>query len=194
MRAAPWTTCLWPGLPQVWSYGSWTGLAVALIAAAVLNVLLLISFGWSELIGPGWRSALWAMLAAGWAAAALWSARLARRDATATETASAGDAYGHGLDHYLKGDYYQAERVFAALLRENPRDIDARLMLATLWRRTGRLDEAAEQLGLLRRTEGGEKWALEIEDEQEKLNVRAIHRPCPQSDATGQSGGTALQS
>jgi tetratricopeptide (TPR) repeat protein len=169
-------------------------LAVALIAAAVLNVLLLISFGWSELIGPGWRSALWAMLAAGWAAAALWSARLARRDATATETASAGDAYGHGLDHYLKGDYYQAERVFAALLRENPRDIDARLMLATLWRRTGRLDEAAEQLGLLRRTEGGEKWALEIEDEQEKLNVRAIHRPCPQSDATGQSGGTALQS
>jgi hypothetical protein len=169
-------------------------LAVALLAAAVLNVLLLVSFGWSELISPGWRSALWAMLATAWAATAGWSAWLARRNAIAGGIDPAADAYADGLDHYLKGDYYQAERVSAALLRNNPHDLDARLMLATLLRRTGRLDAAAEQLDLLRHAEGGEKWALEIEDEQEKLNnVRAIHRPCPQSDATGEPGGTALQ-
>ena len=51
MCRMPWCFYLWPGLPQMWLYGSWSGLAVALGAAAMLDVLLLVSFGWTELIG-----------------------------------------------------------------------------------------------------------------------------------------------
>jgi hypothetical protein len=42
-------------------------------------------------------------------------------------------------------------------------------MLATLMRRTGRLDEAAGQLDTLSRFEGAEKWGLEIRQERERL-------------------------
>ncbi len=66
MRRMPWTMCLWPGLPQLWSYGSWSGLALAIGAAAVLDLLLLVSFGWSELIGQSLRNTLWAAFGVVW--------------------------------------------------------------------------------------------------------------------------------
>jgi cytochrome c-type biogenesis protein CcmH/NrfG len=69
----------------------------------------------------------------------------------------------------LKGDYYQAEHVLEELLRRNLRDVDARLMLATLLRHTGRLDEAAGQLDTLVRLEGASKWQWEIEQERDLL-------------------------
>ena len=82
------------------------------------------------------------------------------------------DAFGEALDHYLKGDYYQAEQMLEGLLRRNVRDLDARLMLATLLRHTGRLDEATRQLDTLARFEGAGKWELEIEQERELLAKR----------------------
>ena len=62
MRRMPWTMYLWPGLPQLWSCGSWGGLALAIAAAILLNLLVLLSFGWSELIGQNLRTTLWAAL------------------------------------------------------------------------------------------------------------------------------------
>ncbi len=69
----------------------------------------------------------------------------------------------------MKGDYYQAEHVLEGLLRRNVRDLDARLMLATLLRHTGRLDEATRQLDTLARFEGAGKWELEMRQERELL-------------------------
>ena len=83
MRRMPWATCLWPGLPQVWIRGSWSALAVACGAAMLLNLAVLGSFGWSELMGPGLRTALWVVLGALWGGAAMvsgvWGRRLATR-------------------------------------------------------------------------------------------------------------------
>jgi hypothetical protein len=42
-------------------------------------------------------------------------------------------------------------------------------MLATVMRRTGRLEEAAGQLDTLCRFEGSEKWGLEIQQERQRL-------------------------
>ena len=69
----------------------------------------------------------------------------------------------------MKGDYYRAEHVLEGLLRRNLRDVDARLMLATLLRHTGRLDEAAGELDALARLEGAGKWELEMRREREFL-------------------------
>lgn len=166
MRKTPWTTYLWPGLPLFWSYGSWPGLALALGAAVLCNVLLVTTFGWSELVSPNWRITLWVVFVAAWIVASVWSVR--RQRATG---ASDCDGFEEALDHYLRGDYYQAEQILDGLLRRNGRDLEARLMLATLLRRAGRPDEALEQLDVLSHLEGAGKWELEIADERERLEA-----------------------
>jgi hypothetical protein len=172
MRRTPWTTYLWPGLPQLWSYGSWSGLALAVGLAAIFDVLLLASFGWSELIGLNWRIWTWAAFGAVWAAAAVWSIGQCRRQIVRSRTPK-DDPFVAARDCCLQGDYYRAEQILDGLLRRNGRDLEARLMLATLLRRTGRRDEAARQLDLLGRLEGAGKWELEIEDERERLTETA---------------------
>ena len=169
MRRMPWTTCVWPGLPQLWMYGSWSGLALALGMAAELDLLLLASFGWSELLGGGLRNTLWGAWGVCWVVAAAWSARQCRRQAAAEQPNTSSDAFTDALDHYLKGDYYQAEQVLEGLLRRNLRDVDARLMLATLLRHAERLDEATRQLETLARLEGAGKWHWEIQRERDLL-------------------------
>jgi hypothetical protein len=169
MRRMPWIACVWPGLPQLWVYGSWSGLAVAVGAAVAADALLLVSFGWTELVGESLRNALWVGFGACWVVSAAWSVRQCRRRAAREHTTPTTDAFAEALEHYLKGDYYQAEQVLEGLLRRNPRDLDARLMLATLLRHTGRLDDAARQLETLARFDGAEKWELEIGNERHLL-------------------------
>ena len=169
MRRMPWTTCLWPGLPQLWIYGSWAGLALALGMAAALDALVLVTFGWSELMAPALRSALWAVFGLFWVSAAVWSAVYCRRQAAAESPSVAEDGFTEALDHYLKGDYYQAEQILEELLRRNLRDVDARLMLATILRHTDRREEATRQLDTLVRLEGAGKWHWEIERERDLL-------------------------
>jgi hypothetical protein len=166
MRRMPRCFYLWPGLPQMWLYGSWSGLTVALGAAMLLDVLLLVSFGWTELIGSGIRNILWPIFAAAWIAAIFWSRKECRRQAVVASPEHGEDSFRQALDHYLKGDDYQAEQILEGLLRRNVRDLDARLMLATLLRRAKRPDEATQHLDMLSRFEGAEKWEQEIRAER----------------------------
>jgi hypothetical protein len=176
MRKMRWTTCLWPGLPQLWTHGSWSGLALALGTAVVLDLLVLVSFGWSELVDQSVRNILWAAFGAFWVVAVSWSVRQCRRRAAAATPDPRKDPFAEALDLYLKGDYYQAEHVLEGLLRRNLRDVDARLMLATLLRHTGRFDEAVAQLDGLARFEGAGKWELEIRRERELLAEAKTHK------------------
>jgi len=169
MRRTPWTACLWPGLAQLWPHGSWWGLALAVGAAAALDALLLASFGWSELIGRNLRNTAWVVFAAAWLVAVAWSVRQRRRQAACCGVNPKQDAFVEALEHYLKGDYYQAEQLLGGLLRRNARDIEARLMLATLMRHAGRAAEAAGQLDALGRIEGAEQWQFEMEEERQLL-------------------------
>ena len=167
MRRTPWMTYLWPGLPQLWTYGSWSGLAMAVAAATALDLLLLCTFGWSELIAENVRSAVWVACGIGWIAGAAYSVRWCRRQAAADQQGGDKDKYCEAITQYLKGDYYQAEHLLETLLKQNVRDLEARLMLATLMRHTGRPEEAERQLETLARFEGAGKWKLEIEHERE---------------------------
>jgi len=160
-------TYLWPGLPQLWTRGGWSALMVAFLSAAALNLALLCSFGFSELMAPAVRMALWGAVATVWIAAAGYSVLFESRRPAYEEPEPGKDAFAEAVEHYLKGDYFQAERILTGLLRRNTRDLDARLMLATLMRHTGRNVEAAEQLDLLERCEGAGKWEMEIRRERE---------------------------
>jgi hypothetical protein len=169
MRKMPWAIYLWPGLPQLWRHGSWSALLVAVGAAALLNLMIVASFGWAELIDSGVRNILWGSLGIFWFIAVIISAVQSRRNQSPDALASSEDPFSQVLDLYLKGDYYKVECILHELLGKNVRDLDARLLLATLLRHTRRIDEAQEQLDQLSRFEGAGKWELEIERERELL-------------------------
>jgi tetratricopeptide (TPR) repeat protein len=166
MQGMPWAILLWPGLPQLWLKGQWAGLAKALGAAVILNVALLGSFGWSELITPGIRNLLWIAVALVWAASAVGGYIQTKRQSSRKQLTPAEDTFTQALDLYLKGDYFQAECLLVEMLVRNERDLDARLMLATLYRHARRYDEAAKHLDALERYEGAGKWEMEIQRER----------------------------
>jgi hypothetical protein len=168
MGRMPWATYLWPGLPQLGKHGSWSSLAVAVGFAALVNAALVGSLVWSELLTPPVRMITWLAVTVLWAGSALVSLR--GRAEPAAKPAGTEDAYREALDHYLKGNWFEAECVLGGLLRQDPRDLEARLLLATLLRHTGRIEEARQQLDRLERFEGSGKWALEIHRERQGLD------------------------
>lgn len=158
MGRMPWATYLWPGLPQMCRFGSWPGLGLAIGFAVLLNLALAGTFVWDGLFTPGARKLIWAAVAITWVGSAV-AARL-RKDSG--PLGPDGDPYPHALEQYLRGNWFEAEQIFARLLERNPRDLEARLMWASVLAHTGRHQEAARQLDCLERLEGSGKWALEI--------------------------------
>jgi len=76
MSRMRWTLYLWPGLPQVSSEGNWSGLAMALGVAGLLDAAILGSFGWTELFHPVLRSALWVVFGVTWLVAGVFFDRM----------------------------------------------------------------------------------------------------------------------
>ncbi len=167
MRRMRWAMYLWPGLPQLWRRGSWPALAAAAAGAALLNLAVLATFGWSEAMSPRWARPLWFILGVGWVASAALSLAGSRR-ARGIATPPPG-SFEKALDYYLKGDWFQAERQLVRMLRTRADDMGGRLMLATLLRHTGRLEEAAAQLDRLTCLEGSGEWHWEVRRERELL-------------------------
>lgn len=170
MSRRPWATYLWPGLPQVYQHGSWSGLAAATGFAGLLNLGLAASLLWCELLTPGVRTVVWMAILTIWGGAAVFSSRANRQTSLRQEKASQpSHTFAEATDHYLKGNWFEAERLLVDLLRHNPRDADAELMLATLLRHTGRREEAAAHLDRLERLEESAKWQWEIQVERQRL-------------------------
>jgi cytochrome c-type biogenesis protein CcmH/NrfG len=70
------------------------------------------------------------------------------------------------------GNWFEAEVTLNKLLTRNVVDVEARLMLATLLRHTGRFQEAGEQLGRLSRMDGAERWQMEITRQRTRLAMQ----------------------
>jgi thioredoxin-like negative regulator of GroEL len=70
---------------------------------------------------------------------------------------------------YLKGHWFEAENLLQEMLVRSPADVDAHLLLATLYRHTRRIDEAHERLRLMERLDGVERWQSEIGVERRLL-------------------------
>ena len=64
---------------------------------------------------------------------------------------------------YLKNDWVRTEQFLLKLLKQDARDVESRLMLATLWKHQGRKAEALRQLDRLERLEAASHWQLEID-------------------------------
>jgi hypothetical protein len=175
-------TYLWPGLPQLWFEGAWSGLALAFGFGLLVNFLLLATLIWVELIAPPVLGLAWLAIGAIWVGSGIfvaWTGGL--RDSSAAAQAR-DDLFRSALGEYLKGAWFEAESLLGKLVAQDHRDVDARLMLASLLRHTRRPLEARRQLDELQRLEKAEKWQAEIDHERQllKLVEAALPDPLPQ--------------
>jgi tetratricopeptide repeat protein len=181
MSRMPWATYLWPGLPQLWFSGLWSGLVLAAGFAVLFNLLLLASLVWVELLSPLHLRLGWLAIGTLWCGSAVLSAGYARRGAT-RGTTSAEALFREALSEYLQGSWFEAETVLGRLLQRHPRDVEARLLLATLLRHARRFPEALDQLDRLERLRDATKWTHEIAGEREWMLGGEPSRPPAEPD------------
>lgn len=165
-RRMPRLEYLWPGLPQLWHRGLWSGLVLAAGFAVLLDLLLLGSFVWVELLSARDLRLGWMAAGSLWGASAILSLGFHRPE---TATSSADLVYREALKHYLQGSWFEAESSLRRLLRRSSRDVEGRLLLATVLRRTKRYDEALSELDRLDRLKDAGRWAREIAGERQQI-------------------------
>jgi tetratricopeptide (TPR) repeat protein len=171
---------LWPGLAPLWTRGSWVGLTVAVGFTALVNLLAATTFVWNEWLSSNVRWSALGTLAVVWLLAwvegrADWRrlvAELSDSEDSALDPAEQSDRlFCEAQAAYLTGDWVSAEQTLLKLLKHDPRDAEARLMLATLWRHEGRRDDALEQLDRLALLETAAPWQHEIAQERERITA-----------------------
>jgi hypothetical protein len=165
MRFRRWAICAWPGLADTWQRGDLAALLLAIGFALLLNLVMLTTFVWTEMVSQPIALTAWTVVLGLWGASFVSSVRSVR--AAAAAAAGAEDLFPAILGEYLKGNWLEAERLCRQSLRSDEHDVDAQLMLATIGRRTRRFDEAERVLDKLAHTPGSAKWGFEIRDELE---------------------------
>lgn len=171
---AAWTL-LWPGLARLWLRGQWQGLVIAVGFGVALNTLLVTTFLWPRLIGGATEGAIFngtlgCMVLCFWGASVYKTWHLLPRLASGADTRGDDALFLRAQTEYLRGNWYDAEKLLGRLLSESPRDADAQLLLASLYRQTSRFDEARKTLAHLERLDGGGKWLFEIHEERRRLS------------------------
>jgi hypothetical protein len=155
-------TLVWPGMPWLWLRGSVGGLVLALAFAVLLDMAIVTTWIWSELVDLRISIGIWTATIAVWivstaSAASSFPAPIPRDPDAATDT-----LFVKARDAYLARDWLTAETRLRAVLALAPTDGEAQLLLATLLRRVGRTAEAKRALEQLSRSDSGAPWQTAI--------------------------------
>ena len=190
-RLLPCFVSLWPGLPRLWRHGSWIGLAQALAFAFLLQVTVFTSLIWPESLGMAAMAVVWFCVLGFWA---LFAAPVFMRALAAWRGGFSTVDFEHlfiaAQGEYLRGNWHQAERNLTRLLSLDSGDVDARLMLASLFRHAGRPVAAKEQLDRLVESPDSAKWDFEVLHERSMLS-RAISSSNREDESGGEGNGAA---
>ncbi|MFM8987015.1 MAG: tetratricopeptide repeat protein [Planctomycetia bacterium] len=162
MAVLRYLTLVWPGLPWLWLRGSRTGLVLALAFAVTVDVAMLTTFIWPELVGLEFTTALWTATAAIWLGATASAAAALPRPLPRVRAEAADGLFVQARDAYLARDWVAAQAHLEELLALAPTDGEAQLLWGTLLRRLGRHTEAREALAQLSRSDSGGRWRAAI--------------------------------
>jgi len=167
----------WPGLAGLWLHGRWLSLVVAVGFAAAVNAALLTTLVWPRFLSrdlPPWAAPLsaWVLVlwlwTVGWRRGAL---ILACEAAKSLPSDADSDArLCEAQTEYLKGHWLEAESLLVRLLVRRPGDAVARLLLASVYRRSGREELARQQLAELALLPAAAVWREEIAAELKQLS------------------------
>jgi len=173
---------LWPGFGRAWVLRRWDGLALAIAFAAALTGAVSATFvanQWLPVAAAGSIASVgWLLVVGLWALGLSWLRRdwprlSAAADASLTEQVEG--LFREAQHEYLKEHWIEAELLIRRLLKRASADIEARLLLASIERRSQRLEAAKKTLLGLRPT-AGEKWQLEIE--MELRQIEEVEKEC----------------
>jgi predicted Zn-dependent protease len=78
--------------------------------------------------------------------------------------------FSEAQTEYLRGHWLEAETLISRVLARQPADVEARLLRASIQRRTNRTAAARTTLDELKESGRATEWLLEIESELERLN------------------------
>lgn len=163
------STLLWPGLPWLWLRGSRAGLLVAVAFAIVLDIALVSTWVWTELVEVEVAVGLWASAGAIWLLGTISAVSAFPPPLVLTQDAATEKMFVEARDAYLARDWLAAETKLLALLTLRPVDGEAQLLLASLLRRVGRCSEAEKALNKLSRSDTGLRWQSAVARERRLL-------------------------
>ncbi len=181
MNRGPLLLCGWPGLPGLWYRGDTSSLLVAVGFSILLNLALVSSFLWPWSLGEIFPLVAWPIISLIWVTSALITYR--NLPDLMSVTAKTGPSDHQQSDtlfiqaqrEYLGGHWSEAEALLKRCLSHSPRDIEARLLLATLLRHCRRLPEAVEELNNINKYDESVNWIFEIRREQKLIELIAEH-------------------
>ena len=103
-----WALAFWPGLHQLWHNGSFYGLAMAIVFAALFQLVIFTNLVWPELLRPLPRAVVCFGVAFLWVSLVWrdWS-MLCRVDATASGV-DQEHLFRSAKTEYLRGNWFQA--------------------------------------------------------------------------------------
>jgi tetratricopeptide (TPR) repeat protein len=165
MGFARYLTLVWPGMPWLWLRGSFAGLVLAVAFALAVDVAVVTTWIWSDLVDFRLSLALWTATAVVWLVSTASAITGFPPPIPRGRDAAADALFVKARDAYLARDWLAAEAHLEALLAIAPTDGEAQLLWATLLRRVGRTAEAREALAKLSRSDSGGRWRAAIDRE-----------------------------
>jgi len=177
----------------LWLKGDFFSLLIASSFALLLNLSLLSTFVWTQWLGEYFPAISWPVLLAYWIGSLIVSRRSLAEFESNTATHKHSDAlFIAAQTEYLKKNWIEAEALLMRRLRNSPRDIESRILLASVLRRLQRFDQAKKHLVQLGKFDESAFWREEIEqlfvslrgDIELETNSQANHDRTPDNHET----------
>jgi len=167
---------LWPGFVGVVRRGLWDQLALALLFGVLAQATLFVNFFWNGFPSGYLRASSVVVFLVAWIfLGAVASGRLKRYEKSLLFDAD-GALFLEAQTRYLRGEWFEAECALKSVLKKNPQDAEALLLLATLYRHIKRFSEARQTLAALEKLETADYWTYEIGLEKQAIqtDLRAL--------------------
>ena len=134
----------------------------AIAFAALLNLALLASFFRSDAVSHVWRLGIWGSAVVFWLFG-VWRGLRQRTPAGDADWAqNQQDLFIRAQSEYLRGHWVEAQTLLEQLIRRDPEDVESHLLLASVYRRTQRIDLSRCQLRQVQDMAGAARWRFEI--------------------------------
>ena len=186
MRWGPLLMCGWPGLPGLWFRGQMSSLLVAIGFSILLNLALVSTFLWPRSMGETFPIVAWPMILLIWGTST-WLAYHRVTDVMSVPVSEKvadperpDTLFIQAQREYLGGHWEEAESLLRRRIQSAPRDMESRLLLATLLRHSRRLDQARDQLDEMKRFDESLEWDFEVDRERQLIELIEQHEEAEQ--------------
>ena len=162
----------WPGYRKAWDQMDQQAAMVAILFAWTTIFVSFNRFYWPQWF-PAWlvnltTVALLLISIGHGAKRILFGESISKTEMTKGSLQEAEHSFRLAQESYLQGSYFEAEQYLLKNLAVNESDIESALLLASVYRRSGKFVESLETLSQLQLKERSARWTAEILDEKEK--------------------------